>query len=166
MNRPKCACWRFAWLACCECDGQRGDAARTHIVPLSLMMLSLLVMTSCRSQSPDNCLCTTQHVSVTFAVVDDAGTPVPDVTLESHVPRTGESLQVEQDRAREGTYIVATDSNLKQIRHSGETIEVKGTWGQRSFSEVFVVNAPGECVCHIAKVSGPETVMLGRGSLN
>jgi len=130
---------------------------------LILDLFALLAIGGCRSQAPADCVCTTVHAMITFAVVDDTNTPMPGFAVQSRIQRTNELLQVKQDLADQGIYVVATDSNLSQIRPSGETLLVEGTLGQTTFSGTIVVNAPGtECICHIAKVSGPDTVMIGR----
>jgi len=132
----------------------------------ALLCLAVAVTGGCKSdaQAPVDCICTTEFVTISFTVVDDTNTPVPDVAVQSRIQRTGRILQIDQALADQGVYFAATDAQIKEIRHAGEVLVVAGTLGQRTFTETFEVNVPGVCACHIAKVSGPETIMVGRGS--
>ena len=130
-----------------------------------LAVLLLFVPTvSCfsDSQSPKDCVCTAEFVSIRFLVVDDSGSPLPGVEVEVRVQRTGELLDISQTQASQGILAVANDSHVSKLRAGGDRITVQGSLGARSFSEVFEVNFPGECQCHIAKVAGPDTVIVGR----
>lgn len=122
-------------------------------------LLVLLGIVGCLDDdfSPYYPPCTAQFVSVEFAVVDDSGAPVSDVSIRVELARTGEVLDVDQDRPQEGMYKVVDDSHRMYIGFLPERCIVTGTKDTRGFSAEFVIEGGR---CHVHKVSGPESVVL------
>jgi hypothetical protein len=127
---------------------------------LLMSALGALLVPGCLPFGSDGCFCTKEYVAVGFSLVDQAGQPVPDVPVRVVIVRTGKSLGLEQPGAAQGFYIVITDSQKELLDPSGERIRVTGSVGDRSFRVEFVVSVPGECHCHIRKISGPSEVVL------
>jgi len=106
------------------------------------------------------CPCTAQIVSIKFTVVDNAGLPVPDVSTQVALARTGEDLTIAQPYASVGEYIAFDDAHIRHISSFfAESVRVTGTKDIRGFSAEFVIDRD-ECNCHVHKVSGPESVRL------
>ncbi len=125
-----------------------------------LLGLVALVLLGCDFLLSDGSLCTLEFVGVGFSLVDVNGQPVPDVPVKVTMVRTGKSLSLEQPGTTNGFYIVITDSQKELLDPSGDRIRVTGSQGDRSFRAEFVVAVPGECHCHIRKISGPSQVVL------
>ena len=124
------------------------------------MALVALVFLGCNLIISSGCLCTTEFVGVGFSLVDVSGRPISDVAVRVTIGPTGKPLGLDQPRASDGFYIVITDLEKDLLDPSGEVIHVFGSHGGHSFEAEFVVEVPGDCRCHVRKVSGPGQVVL------
>lgn len=106
----------------------------------------------------DGDLCTTDFAMVQVTAVTAAGEPVAGLTIRDSLTRTGHAFDVTQmSGTRLGDYQVFTDGHRRELPREIEAVRVTGTDGARGFSADFVFRADG---CHIAKVRGPDTVVV------
>lgn len=115
-------------------------------------------------KDPGDCYCTTEFVSIVVAILDWGGQPIPDLRLETVMVRTGEMLDASLlpcDPAT-GRYTIFNDSFKALVhpllREIGEELRITGWLDTLVFSETYRVGVPGECACHVRKLSGPDTI--------
>lgn len=115
------------------------------------------MLAACNSESPK--VCTALFALVPITVVDGGGTPLTGMTITDSILRTHERFVVPQSEGLypPGTYHVMTDAFLGRFRESGDPVRVTGTNGSFAFAADFVFGAPDGC--HVAKLSGPDTVV-------
>ncbi len=115
---------------------------------------TLCFLASCN----DGDLCTTDFAMVQVTAVTAAGDPVAGLAIRDSLTRTGHAFDIMQmSGTRLGDYQVFTDGHRRELPREVETVRVTGTDGARGFTADFVFRA-GEC--HIAKLSGPDTVVV------
>lgn len=116
-------------------------------------------LTSC-STSVQNCVCTQEFRAYGLTVVDPAGEPVSDVSLEIVNLRTGRELMPTfLGFPAPGTYWIADDSMREEFTVGGDSVRVTGTKDTGSFETGFRF-AADECGCHVEKLAGPDTVTM------
>jgi hypothetical protein len=116
---------------------------------------------ACGDDPAGRCVCTEEFRIFSVAVIDDASQPVPDAQLTATNRRTGRTLTSGWlGQLVPGSYVIADDGMLSEFSGDGDTVRVVGTKGGASFTADFVF-APDACGCHLQKVAGPETVVLG-----
>ena len=120
--------------------------------------VALQFLGACGLGEDESCVCTHEYVGVVVAVVSASGDPELDFPATVVVLRTGSELPVAQNGADSGTYIVITDSEKEMVRANGEHLRISGEKDGRSFTGDFEIDVPGECQCHVHKVSGPDTL--------
>ncbi|MEO7355662.1 MAG: hypothetical protein ABIZ70_15045 [Gemmatimonadales bacterium] len=95
---------------------------------------------------------------VQVVAVTAAGVPVSGLTIRDTVVRTRHGFDVEQGSGLGvGGYLVFSDSYRRELGGKREAVRVTGSDGARGFSADFVLEADA---CHIAKGSGPDTVIV------
>jgi hypothetical protein len=107
--------------------------------------------------------CTMELRSVIVKFVDKQGAPVVVNNFEAKNTRTKVKLSYSgpTDAAlNPGYYVVASDSNLKELAEDGDEILVSGRHPNTGQTLSFVVKVAGGCQCHISKISGPEQVQF------
>ncbi|SEO24458.1 hypothetical protein SAMN05192574_106240 [Mucilaginibacter gossypiicola] len=57
-------------------------------------------------------------------------------------------------------YTIATDNNKNEFSTEGDDVELTVTNIQTGVTQTVLLKISGGCNCHIAKVSGPATVVL------
>ena len=108
-----------------------------------------------------NCACTEEFRYFTVTVLDDASQPATNVSLTRTNLRTGKVLEPGWlGNLVPGVYLVADDGQIAQFSTGGDTLRVTGTQGGATFTAdyVFAVDA---CRCHLQRVAGPDTVIIG-----
>lgn len=133
--------------------------------------IAILGLSNCQDgplgpRRPGPCLCTTEFAQIVITILDWGGQPIPDLRLESVMVRTGETLDpalLPYDPVT-GTYTIFNDSFKGLVhpllRETGEELRVTGRLDTLVFSETFLVGVPGECACHVRKLSGPDTIYV------
>lgn len=134
-------------------------------IDLIIILAAVVLFTSCTKSQQKNTACGTQvcsdiFMSVNIHYVDNKGEPIIvsnftvfDVTsnkqLYPALP-TGDLVV--------GAYTIASDSNIKDYSTSGDIIKVTAT--DPATGQIKTVNfkISGGCNCHVAKLSGPDTV--------
>lgn len=108
------------------------------------------------------CFCTEEFRTFLVVVVDDTGNPVADVTITRTNLRTDQVFEPSWlGMPKPGTYLVADDGILDEFSSEGDMVRVTGEKGGATFEAHFVFAAPGPCRCHVDKLAGPDTVIIG-----
>lgn len=130
---------------------------------VGLVALGLAVVAGCDDTILDDCFCTEEFRSVAVTVVDTAGTPVDSMSVE--VTRTRDGFVFTPDPAfvvEPGTYVIMDDADKAALGPEGEAVRVVATKNGVSISGDYVF-ATDDCLCHIERVSGPDTLVWGAG---
>ncbi len=72
--------------------------------------------------------------------------------------RTKETLSDNRGVNQAGYYLVVDDSKLRKLSTSGDDITVKGTHPTTGQTKTASFKISGGCNCHVARLSGPETI--------
>ena len=130
----------------------------------NIFLILGLFLTSCSGSDPEVCedmACTTEFRMVTVKFVDEFGNPqiVKDYTTVNK--RTGRSTAQTSNMFGTGTYVVASDSDLQGFSEKGDIVLVSATNPKNNviIQTEFVI-AGGLCICHIGKISGPDTIKI------
>ncbi len=132
-----------------------------HVAPRYALGL-VLAAAACRSSAGSNlaCVCTDMFAFVGVTVVDSTGTGVSGLTPVLTVRSTGQHLTEPGPAFGVGHYYVVSDLNRDSMRQTGDTVHFAVTEGARAAAADFGVAVPGTCHCHVAKLSGPDTLTL------
>jgi hypothetical protein len=134
--------------------------------PIPLLLLSgaaALALAGCAVETPaGQCgACTREFRVFTVLVLDDASQPVTDADLTVTNRRTGRRLQSGWlGLLAPGYYTVADDAMLSEFSAAGDSVRVVGTSPAGSFSADFLFQ-PDACACHLQRVAGPDTIVVG-----
>jgi hypothetical protein len=134
-------------------------------INLITILAAAIFFTSCTKTQQKNSACGTQVCSAIFMSVNihytnNKGEPIIvsnftvfDVTsnkqLYPALP-TGDLVV--------GSYTVASDSNIKDYSTGGDIIKVSATDPATGQTKTVNFKISGGCNCHVAKLSGPDTV--------
>lgn len=119
--------------------------------------------TTSESQCPD-LICTQEFRMVQVEFKDATGNNIAVNDFTAINKRTGESTIQNNEPSTvntPGSYIVASDADLKELSESGDAIVVSATnpeTNKKSSAEIVV--SGGKCACHITKLSGPSEIIL------
>ncbi len=128
-----------------------------HTMPF----LALVLFAGCSSAVDGTCSCTEEFRYFTVKVLDDASQPAQHVAFTRTNLRTGKTLEPGWiGLLVSGTYLVADDGQVKEFSTNGDTLRVTGTQGGAIFTADFVFAADA-CGCHLQRVAGPDTVIIG-----
>ena len=121
-----------------------------------------LAATGCAVDTPaGQCVCTEEFRLHSVLVLDDAFQPVPDADVTVTNRRTGERLESGWlGQLASGYYVVADDGMLRSFSAGGDSVRLDGTANAGSFSADFVFR-PDPCACHLLRVAGPDTIVVG-----
>ena len=131
---------------------------------LILLLILAVSLASCKkTQKKTPCgpqVCTDLFASVGIHYTDNAGKPIAvsnftvfDVTSNKLLhPGLPNALLVL------GYYIVATDSNKMDYSTDGDVIQVSASDPATNQTKTVNLKISGGCNCHVAKISGPDTV--------
>lgn len=120
----------------------------------------VLAMAACNDPA-GSCACTEEFRYFTVTVLDDASQPATNVSLTRTNLRTGKVLDPGWlGDLVPGVYLVADDGQVSEFSTGGDTLRVTGTEAGATFTAdyVFAVDA---CRCHLQRVAGPDTVIIG-----
>jgi len=121
-------------------------------------------LVSCSGSDPEVCedmACTTEFRMVTVKFLDDSGIPQVVNDYSAVNKRTGRSMTQTSNMGGLGIYIVASDSDITELSEKGDIVLVTAT-NPKTNSKVtaeFVISG-GLCICHVGKISGPETIKI------
>ncbi|MBE0590820.1 MAG: hypothetical protein IH616_00295 [Gemmatimonadales bacterium] len=109
-----------------------------------------------------NCACTEEYRAYLVTVLDDAMQPANGVTLTRTNLRTGKVLEPTWlGMPVLGAYVVADDGLLDEFSSDGDIVQVEFAQGGSSFTTEFEFAVRAPCFCHVEKLSGPDTVVMG-----
>ncbi len=127
-----------------------------------LLPVLLYSCTAAKTQDCGQVMCTQEFRQVNVSFKDQAGNPVAVTNFKAVIQRTGkETAPGDAMPGTTGSYRVASDSDVRSLTESGDTIIVTATNPKNNtqITETFVITG-GACACHIAKKSGPEAIIL------
>ncbi|RCH54323.1 hypothetical protein DJ568_13610 [Mucilaginibacter hurinus] len=110
---------------------------------------------------PDK-VCTMMFASVPVKFVNSSGNPAAVKDYRAVNLRTNQDITHKDNDSVYGNYFaVADDSDLKKLSEAGDNIEVTAidSASNKKLKAVIKVSG-GECACHVARVAGPEEIMV------
>lgn len=119
---------------------------------------------SCSGSEPAVCqdmVCTMEFRTITVKFLDDSGNPLLVNNYSAVNKRTGRSMSQTSIINGLGIYVVASDADLKEFSEKGDIVLVSASNPNNNFkvSAEFVISG-GLCICHVSKISGPETIKI------
>ncbi len=128
-------------------------------LPKLAAVVSLAGLMSCSGGGMNDAVCTAMFAWIPVTVIDGAGQPVENATVEAVLVRTGATLvPTGLMLTVPGTYALVDDGSSSVIRRSGDAVQAHITKGEQSKTVDYVFSVPDGC--HVSKVSGPDTVTL------
>lgn len=130
----------------------------------NIFLILCLFLVSCSSSEPTVCkdkVCTMEYRMVTVKFIDDTGNPQVVKDYSAVNKRTGRSMTQNSYVGVPVVYVVASDSDLKELSEKGDIVLVSATNPKNNtkVTAEFVISG-GICICHISKISGPETIKI------
>jgi len=108
------------------------------------------------------CACTEEFRAYLVVVLDDAMQPANGVTLTRTNLRTGKVLEPTWlGMPAPGAYVVADDGLAGECSGAGDVVRAVFSQGGSAHSEDFEFAVPAPCFCHVEKLAGPDTVVMG-----
>jgi len=133
----------------------------TRLVPLLAFALAVAPSSGC-DEPLRACACTEEFRVYTVTVLDDAMQPATGVTLTRTNLRTGRVLEPGWlGLLAPGVYEVVDDGLLDEFSSDGDIVRVTGVQVGASFTADFVFATPDPCRCHVVRIAGPDTVVIG-----
>jgi hypothetical protein len=132
---------------------------------LLVMMLAIGLSACKKNENKSACgtqTCTTEFAVIGFSFTDAAGKPtaIKDVTLIN--VRTGKAVPGTSYAATAdlvpGALIIATDETKSTFSAEGDDIRITATSVATGKTKQLAIKVSGGCNCHVARVSGAETV--------
>lgn len=126
------------------------------------LILVILIITSSCSTVDKNCFCTEVFMTSTVMIIDSNGVPIDSLSVTVK-DKDGNKLNIQQDFFQfvPGRYIVLNDGFLNLL--CGKLLPQKfffsATDGKKTISAEYLYHTD-DCCCHIAKVEGPDTLVL------
>ncbi|RVU02011.1 hypothetical protein EOD41_08655 [Mucilaginibacter limnophilus] len=128
-----------------------------------LAVTAIAFLASCKESTvklrkcPD-LVCTENFASVTIEFVK-GGQSFKVIDYSAVNQRTGDTLVHAKSELPEGMYVVADDSDVKELSEKGDEIKVTGTDSLTNKTKTAIIKITGgECACHVEKISGPEQI--------
>ena len=127
-------------------------------------LILLVFLVSCSSSETEICeatVCTKEFRTITVKFLDDNGSPVIVTSYSAVNKRTGRSMSQTNIMQGKGIYVVASDSDLSELSEKGDIVIVTASNPKNNSkaSAEFVISG-GLCICHVGKISGPETIKI------
>ena len=130
----------------------------------TIFLILCLFLVSCSGSDPIVCedkACSMEFRMVTVKFIDDSGNAQIVKDYSAVNKRTGRSMTQTSTMGGQGIYVVASDSDLTDLSEKGDIVLVTAT-NPKNNTKVqaeFVIGG-GLCICHISKISGPETIKI------
>lgn len=131
---------------------------------LALALITTALLASCtKNQQQSACgtqACTKNFVSVGVFFTDKQGKPVALEKYSVFNVSAGKQIYPGLPSANliMGYYIVASDNDIKDFSSEGDDIRVSAVDSTSAQTKTVNFKISGGCNCHVAKISGPETV--------
>lgn len=130
-----------------------------------MLLLLVLICSACtKNQQKSACgtqLCSDIFMSTGVHFTDNKGNPIAVQNFSAMDQRT--QLNIGNTQTGFGTmavgyYIIADDGDLKKLSTDGDNILISGTDPATHQTKTAMVKIQGGCSCHVAKLSGPDTL--------
>jgi hypothetical protein len=141
-----------------------------------LFLLLMVIYSACSKKTHQNAaapcnpgMCTMMFATIGINFVDKAGNAVAVKDFKAVNLRTNKNIQTEATPAsgeNSGFHVIATDGNMKEFTNEGDEVKVTGTNAATNQIQSITVKITGGCACHVAKVAGPDKVVLIKDQLN
>ena len=128
----------------------------------NILIIFFVFLFSCSVSDPVGCgdmACTAEFRTVTVKFIDDSGNPLVVKDYSAVNKRTGRSMTQTSNLGGQGVYVVASASDLTELSEKGDIVLVSAINPKNNakVSAEFVISG-GLCICHVGKISGPETI--------
>ena len=109
----------------------------------------------------NNCICTTEFRSYSIIAIDSSGNTVDSLVTRVTNSRGKEFTSHESyfPHGLGSKYWIIDDSYKNEFTIRPTTIFFEGTKENASAEAAFLFNTD-ECICHVFKVAGPDTVVV------
>jgi hypothetical protein len=131
----------------------------------SFLLLILISQACNKNKETPGCplqVCTDIFASIGVTFEDNQGRPIAIENLQVKNLRTHLNLTrgVNNVLWVIGYYIIADDSDLKQLSTDGDNIQVSATnpITKQTINTIFKI--AGGCNCHVIKISGPDKIVF------
>lgn len=133
------------------------------------LLLLIAVASACKKHNQENgCAakaCTYEFVSISVNFVDKDGKLVPAKDVRVINKRTGRQIiATSNGPAVPGLgpnfFTIATDNNKNEFATDGDDVELTATNAITNRTQTTFFKISGGCNCHVAKISGPEKIVL------
>jgi hypothetical protein len=132
-----------------------------RLLPLAVLSVAVAPTPGCDDPAPA-CACTEEFRVYTVTVLDDASQPQGGVVLTRTNLRTGRVLEPGWlGLLAPGVYEVVDDGLRDEFSSDGDIVRVTGVQSGASFTADFVFATPEPCRCHVVRIAGPDTVVIG-----
>ena len=130
----------------------------------NFFLILVVFLSSCSSSEPavcENMVCTKEFRTITVKFIDDYGDPLLVNNFSAVNKRTGRSMSQTNSIQGLGIYVVASDADQKELSEKGDIVLVSASNPKNNskVSAEFVISG-GLCICHVSKISGPETIKI------
>ena len=133
---------------------------------LIILFVAAISLVSCTKTQQKNSACGTQACTLNFASV---GVQFTDKNNERIVVSNFTAVDLRTNKAfvhvsdptantLAGYEVVVNDNDLKDLSTDGDNISVSATNPVTSEKKTAVLKISGGCNCHVAKISGPDTI--------
>jgi hypothetical protein len=130
----------------------------------NFFLILVVFLGSCSSSEPvvcENMVCTKEFRTITVKFIDDYGDPLLVNNFSAVNKRTGRSMSQTNSIQGLGIYVVASDADQKELSEKGDIVLVSASNPKNNskLTAEFVISG-GLCICHVSKISGPETIKI------
>lgn len=132
---------------------------------LPILLLSMVLLSACSKNKPQKPACGSQVCTAIFATVgihftdkQGNGLAVENFSvfnLSSNKPLTPGVPNLDLVK---GYYIIASDSDKQDFSTDGDNIRVSATDPATNQTKTATFKISGGCNCHVAKISGQDTL--------
>jgi predicted membrane-bound mannosyltransferase len=130
-----------------------------------ILLIAVVLFSACTKTQQKNSACGTQVCTALFATVgvhftDKQGSPmvIQDYTVFNVSSNKLIFSGAPNVDLVPGYYVVASDSNIKDFSSNGDNVKVSATDPATGQIKTVDFKISGGCNCHVAKISGPDTV--------
>lgn len=131
---------------------------------LIILFLAAISLSSCKkTQQKTACgtqACTDNFETVGVLCTDNSGKPILIGSMSVFNVTSNKQLQPGLSYANtiQGYYIIASDANKMDYSTDGDIIKVTATDTATHQTKSIDFKISGGCNCHVAKISGPDTI--------
>jgi hypothetical protein len=134
-------------------------------INLIVILAAVVLLASCTKTQQKNSACGTQvcsdiFMSVEIHFTDNTGKSIEVTNFTVFDVSSNKRLYPGLPTANllVGYYTIASDSNIKDYSTDGDIIKVSATDPATGQTKTVTLKISGGCNCHVARLSGPDTV--------